>query len=68
MTPETEFKIYEAAQAYRNAPITKQKEVTYLFEEMVTTIWNAAIRDAIEMGPTGILGALLRIHPERGKF
>lgn len=66
MTPDTELEIYEAAQAYRNAPITKQKEVTFLFEDMVTTIWNAAIRDAIAMGPTGILGALIRLHPERG--
>lgn len=66
MNADTELEVYEAAQAYRNAPITNQKEVTFLFEEMVVTIWNAAVRDAISMGPTGILGALLRPHPERG--
>lgn len=60
MTSLTELSIYEAAQAYRNAPITNQMEVTRLFEEMVTTIWNAAIREAIAMGPSGIISALLR--------
>jgi hypothetical protein len=60
MTHDTEREIYEAAQAYRNAPLANQKQVAYLFKEMVSTIWNAAIRDAIAMGPTGIVASLLR--------
>jgi hypothetical protein len=60
MSPDTERGIYEASQAYRNAPITDQKEVTRRFEEMVTTIWNAAIKEATAMGPNGIISALLR--------
>ena len=51
--------IYEAAQRYRNWPITDQKGVAKAFDEMVALIWNAAIENAIRMGPSGILGALL---------
>lgn len=60
MTPETELAIYESAQSYRNALVTDQAEVRRRFDAMVTTIWNAAIRDAIAMRDTGIIAALLR--------
>ena len=60
MKPDTEREIYEAAQAYRHAPLYDQQVVARLFEEMVATIWNAAIRDAIAIGPTGTIAALIR--------
>jgi hypothetical protein len=65
MTPFMEQEIYEAAQEYRNAPLTDQKLVLELFEKMVNKIWNAAIRDAINMGPTGLLSSLFRKSHKR---
>jgi hypothetical protein len=53
--------IYLAAQCYRNWSIQDQPGVTRAFEEMVETIWNAAIDEAIDMQKhscNGILASL----------
>lgn len=63
MDQDSERRIYEAAQEYRNWPITDQMGVTNSFENMVATIWNLAIREAIAMqnrSEGAILAALYR--------